>query len=182
MRRTEYGTKLYMARIFQSTHPMRGATNLPSCNLPIFVISIHAPHAGCDNAINRALDAIGISIHAPHAGCDASISHSGIYYSISIHAPHAGCDRLDNMCIALKLRFQSTHPMRGATGCTECIERRVPISIHAPHAGCDWCTAPRDGQQDDFNPRTPCGVRRRNSGKGRFVWDISIHAPHAGCD
>ena len=101
---------------FQSTHPMRGAT----CHflIQLFVvsyfnprtpcgvrhetlqfildsvtISIHAPHAGCDDILFMAGDLFPpISIHAPHAGCDrAECSHAG-QRSISIHAPHAGCD------------------------------------------------------------------------------------------
>ena len=34
----------------------------------------------------------------------------------------------------------------------------------------------------DFNPRTPCGVRRNPSKKKARVVIISIHAPHTGCD
>ena len=52
---------------------------------------------------------------------------------------HAGCD----------LHFYNTH------------HHKMHISIHAPHAGCDlddrrqlFC------RNQNFNPRTPCGVRR----------------------
>ena len=56
------------------------------------------------------------------------------------------------------------------------------ISIHAPLAGCDP-HAPGDLQrQEDFNPRTPCGVRRSSHAASRFTSLISIHAPLAGCD
>ena len=34
--------------LFQSTHPMRGATQTRRCSRCDYVISIHAPHAGCD--------------------------------------------------------------------------------------------------------------------------------------
>ena len=34
----------------------------------------------------------------------------------------------------------------------------------------------------NFNPRTPCGVRRRPWIVSVFSIKISIHAPHAGCD
>ena len=60
--------------VFQSTHPMRGATYY----FPVTVdadarISIHAPHAGCDYELRAdALERI-ISIHAPHAGCDGMV-------------------------------------------------------------------------------------------------------------
>ena len=57
------------------------------------------------------------------------------------------------------LRFQSTHPMRGAT--VPVCDRRlcVVISIHAPHAGRD--------AGDKYITGSNC---------------ISIHAPLAGCD
>ena len=56
------------------------------------------------------------------------------------------------------------------------------ISIHAPHAGCDKPDHNDRQRHDDFNPRTPCGVRPAIGGmKTRFI-NISIHAPHAGCD
>ena len=81
------------------------------------------------------------------------------------------------------MRFQSTHPARGATrdrfdhGSTPLV-----ISIHAPREGCDYnighglkldkisIHAPREGcdiegglslaLEFNFNPRTPRGVRR----------------------
>ena len=35
---------------------------------------------------------------------------------------------------------------------------------------------------NNFNPRTPCGVRPRRAGLTAFWLIISIHAPRAGCD
>ena len=148
--------------IFQSTHPMRGATRpCPACLLlsqdfnprtpcgvrhckhhhhPLFTdISIHAPHAGCDSTAHKLeLRAIRISIHAPHAGCDPLTrrGHEGTD-KISIHAPHAGCDKACGGGSSSYPLFQSTHPMRGATGVR-------PLSI---------------ARSMNFNPRTPCGVR-----------------------
>ena len=56
--------------LFQSTHPMRGATTHTCIGVGRQKISIHAPHAGCDNkALSEKADDV-ISIHAPHAGCD----------------------------------------------------------------------------------------------------------------
>ena len=57
---------------FQSTHPMRGATSPITCSVNVYIISIHAPHAGCDLLVSTGTPVNnGISIHAPHAGCDA---------------------------------------------------------------------------------------------------------------
>ena len=103
------------------------------------LISIHAPHAGCDVGarFGGPLPA-AISIHAPHAGCDlinAIFTVRHVYFNprtpcgvrhtekgiprtnskISIHAPHAGCDALNSSHSLFLHLFQSTHPMRGAT-------------------------------------------------------------------
>ena len=58
-----------------------------------------------------------------------------------------------------RIKFQSTHPMRGATYATLRDRRVIVISIHAPHAGCDY-------ERVRFGKRI----------------GISIHAPHTGCD
>jgi len=42
------GLKSSEKKQFQSTHPMRGATELRAEKLGEEAISIHAPHAGCD--------------------------------------------------------------------------------------------------------------------------------------
>ena len=80
---------------------------------------------------------------------------------ISIHAPRAGCD---------------------ANGAITPLSAIAIISIHAPRAGCDsavlWCRL----CTFHFNPRTPCGVRRRSGCIYRACACISIHAPRAGCD
>ena len=59
-------------KLFQSTHPLRGATLIIKVRKYIPNISIHAPLAGCDVdklAKEESLKA-KISIHAPLAGCD----------------------------------------------------------------------------------------------------------------
>ena len=100
--------------------------------------------------------------------------------------------------------FQSTHPLRGATEVAQKYGLDRPISIHAPLAGCDRAACSCLSQSEDFNPRTPCGVRPFRGRTDREVWEfqsthplrgatdrlfdldphfqISIHAPLAGCD
>ena len=125
------------------------------------------------------------------------------------------------------VEFQSTHPVWGATVDDAFKASHTEISIHAPRVGCDGgvrsSPTTRDGFQSthpvwgatclshgggasgpDFNPRTPCGVRRpwvvKSRSSGGFqsthpVWGatlrggrliplpgISIHAPRVGCD
>ena len=257
---------------FQSTHPLRGATMQLSIVLPLRIISIHAPLAGCDTIIKTfcnqmqnfnprtpcgvrpaaICEDIGtsgfqsthpsrgatvmninvnskteISIHAPLAGCDtrpacpSCPSHyfnprtpRGVrrtngtpmrwLFTISIHAPLAGCDQhgggrcapfadfnprtprgvrlLMWSVFSIWPRFQSTHPLRGATKYDDRRFKRMLISIHAPLAGCDLERQQLPDQTQNFNPRTPCGVRRHRRPKGRRWIRISIHAPLAGCD
>ena len=167
--------------IFQSTHPLRGATNFPGILYRGQRISIHAPLAGCDDMKKEAFAEPDISIHAPLAGCDVWKKFDAYCYSISIHAPLAGCDMVFLLFLMLILLFQSTHPLRGATcldvpifcgvyisihaplaGCDKDIKRVNlcrDISIHAPLAGCDRSHLSHIIKRAYFNPRTPCGVR-----------------------
>ena len=80
--------------------------------------------------------------------------------AISIHTPHTGSDipftrHRHGFC-----RFQSTLPIRGATGQRYTAQKRNPISIHTPHTGSGFGFA------------------------GRYFveWLISIHTPHTGSD
>ena len=123
--------------IFQSTLPMRGATISCKKLREVLLISIHTPHAGSDFTAVKDAVQINISIHTPHAGSDPEKTHVPADSEISIHTPHAGSDSiwsLTGMCpanfnphspcgerprypasAAVRLGFQSTLPMRGAT-------------------------------------------------------------------
>ena len=101
-------------------------------------------------------------------------------------------------------KFQSTHPLRGATTVWRGLLPSCRISIHAPLAGCDDLRGHIAHAPDYFNPRTPCGVRPQSIARRitaiqfqsthplrgatntaeriNDVLFISIHAPLAGCD
>ena len=70
------------------------------------------------------------------------------------------------------MEFQSTHPVWGATITEKGKARFTDISIHAPRVGCDARHTAIASTITDFNPRTPCGVRRQTSDtrytKGRY--------------
>ena len=78
--------------------------------------------------------------------------------------------------------FQSTHPLRGATGSPKKDGVFLFISIHAPLAGCDRLYYTAFCAPCHFNPRTPCGVRLIKYIDSDRSDGISIHAPLAGCD
>ena len=100
--RTPYGVRLTVYLVgftldleFQSTHPIRSATKAISDFAGLFDISIHAPHTECDRHTGRiAYPLLCISIHAPHTECDPRFDLGTKPQSL----------------------FQSTHPIRSATG------------------------------------------------------------------
>ena len=132
---------LYLGRSspFQSTHPVWGAT----CNDDGYTftgeISIHAPRVGCDFIVHNICDGLN-GFQSTHPVWGATWSK----------ASKAGASS----------EFQSTRPVWGATWRAAPFRWEGRISIHAPRVGCD---ARSDGdyyQGSNFNPRTPCGVRR----------------------
>ena len=106
-----------LSNVFQSTLPVRGATDFAPEVRPESYISIHAPRAGSDLLpVQQQGQALPISIHAPRAGSDVpcGLPH-GNEKHISIHAPRAGSDQAESLAAAVALGFQSTLPVRGAT-------------------------------------------------------------------
>ena len=105
----------------------------------------------------------------------------------------------------MKLSFQFTHPMWGATVVSVSDAVVDLVSIHAPRVGCDLIRRRKNGTSTRFNSRTPCGVRlvvglstgdhQRLFQFTHPVWGatgsdcfdfagvrVSIHAPRVGCD
>jgi len=79
-----------------------------------------------------------------------------------------------------RLLFQSTLPMRGAAKITEQIRKITIFQSTLPMRGAAFL---EDGQYTarvNFNPRSPCGERRRSPRLCCRLHSISIHAPHAG--
>ena len=102
--------------LFQSTPPVRGATTHFGDGDFLFEISIHAPRAGGDGYDGRIGLYVDISIHAPRAGGDAKISDRRVYeIDFNPRPPCGGRHALRALKSRIK-RFQSTPPVRGATG------------------------------------------------------------------
>ena len=211
---------------FQSTRPVRGATAARPPAEWRSGISIHAPRAGRDGPGQALRRDGGISIHAPRAGRDGGFTDGVSIAGISIHAPRAGRDPREDLQprqggisihapragrddVAVLVRVGvviSIHaPRAGRDGGLTGDRRHCPgISIHAPRAGRDTVTCTKGSKTQNFNPRAPCGARRKGDG-GRGCGDrfqstrpvrgatpghplrrsshqISIHAPRAGRD
>ena len=88
------------------------------------------------------------------------ISNCG--YPVSIHAPREGCDLQRTLAYSATLKFQFTHPGRGATSSTTTRERLGQVSIHAPREGCDPALAYSCHRGEEFQFTHP--------GRGATVW------------
>ena len=170
---------MYVAWVFQSTRPMRGAT------LTRTVIGGRAlhfnPRAPCGARQQRAVrcrDRRAISIHAPHAGRDGASREPAAISAISIHAPHAGRDLFLARVAGAPADFNPRAPCGARQQrAVRCRDRRA-ISIHAPHAGRDLCWLERLTWLGHFNPRAPCGARRSIQ---RASGNFSHFNPRAPC-
>ena len=126
-------------QVFQSTHPLRGATTM--CSGTRSATANFNPRTPC------------------------------------------GVRRLERTIDDLRQQlFQSTHPLRGATVKDFTLIRIISISIHAPLAGCDL-VVDYSAYMNQFisihAPLAGCDVCERD---GDLCAGISIHAPLAGCD
>ena len=119
------------------------------------VISIHAPREGSDKNWVAGRVTFRISIHAPREGSDWVRNHLFPDLEISIHAPREGSDRQKRPMFPGGSGFQSTLPVRGATGGLHRLPGVVQISIHAPREGSDPLTGVPSALAPHFNPRSP---------------------------
>ena len=192
--------------VFQSTPPVRGATlttiRMPPC--PAY-FNPRPPCGGRQRASTEASAQYDISIHAPRAGGDlANDGGHRLISRISIHAPRAGGDPTRMVSVLrsmnfnprppcggrpvcslprrLRQPFQSTPPVRGATGVQHTADSKRAISIHAPRAGGDGLRRTMQTPGKRFQSTPPVrGATFRYPGLLPPL-GISIHAPRAGGD
>ncbi len=137
------------------------------------LISIHAPREGCDHRRRlRLRPQAAISIHAPREGCDGICEFLGVAWrDISIHAPREGCDSERTILIFFCYLFQSTHPARGATIQSWLNGTMLLFQSTHPARGATRCAIIGCRALENFNPRTPRGVRQQTLPKSReFAW------------
>ena len=212
---------------FQSTHSLRSATGRCTAKRWQLEVSIHALLAECDQRkpplLRRRLsfnprtpcgvrrydrlicriDAGFQSTHSLRSATDSCLAASCFTFSFNPRTP-CGVRPMDNGDIKETDQFQSTHSLRSATPRKYLFERGVSVSIHALLAECDRFRHSVPCPVCRFNPRTPCGVRRKDRRKRRkrlrfqsthslrsatniFLFNelqyiVSIHALLAECD
>ena len=100
--------------------------------------------------------------------------------SISTHAPLARCDNRV-VQIILRIAFQLTHLLRGATWIVVRFCSSVVFQLTHLLRGATW-PGSRRMAHIHFNSRTSCEVRHRRRCCRLFTYGISTHAPLARCD
>ena len=93
-----------------------------------------------------------------------------------------GVRQHSHVLVLTSLRFQFTHPGRGATSDAESKHFHNRVSIHAPREGCDYLRGCHHCSHGSFNSRTPGGVRLGRRNEADIASTVSIHAPREGCD
>ena len=193
-----------MDNTFQSTLPLRGATR-PCRRIPLCgSISIHTPLAGSDKPKHRKTDNGNISIHTPLAGSD---NRSRPCWNARTHFnPHSPCGERHHRLrhrggiqifqSTLPLRgatgrayvlpfynkFQSTLPLRGATRDPVGVRALERISIHTPLAGSDLGPTDPAFVSDIISIHTPLAGSDVGVPFVEELLRISIHTPLAGSD
>ena len=173
-----------LAKKFQSTLPVGGATWPWQQGERPKAISIHAPRGGSDMPDSDGLpETWMISIHAPRGGSDSAPGFrqrpgrhfnprspwgerqfqfviDELLHLISIHAPRGGSDVSQGIQRPVYGYFNPRSPWR---------ERRCScfLQLELPQY---------------FNPRSPWGERRCGNSFWSQNWIISIHAPRGGSD
>ena len=145
---------------FQSTHPARGATGQGRIVTGRLTFqSTHPARGATATCWRRPFLAANFNPRTPRGVRRGNGRLHRRREAISIHAPREGCDSKINGVSATTVKFQSTHPARGATprkngifGLPRYFNPRTPRGVR--QAGCVF-TFPCAY----FNPRTPRGVR-----------------------
>ena len=148
--------------IFQSTLPVRGATEIVrgvwgerrnfNPRSPCGERHDESPDDRCNGEFQSTLPVRGatdgdvqdsrstlISIHAPRAGSDERPAYTaGSFEDFNPRSP-CGERHVTRLVHAGSGKFQSTLPVRGATTAVRSHIFHIVISIHAPRAGSDFC-------------------------------------------
>ena len=170
-------------KIFQSTHPARGATLEISRVLPISgYFNPRTPQGVRRSSTRTTKCRCHFNPRTPQGVRRLIVNELISILEFQSTHPARGATRPGRPPRLVDGIFQSTHPARGATLLASMETELRSISIHAPRKGCDYLLkkslvilrisihAPRKGCDerrylvvrplDDFNPRTPQGVRQ----------------------
>ena len=146
---------------FQSTRPVRGATNTHSTINQVETFQSTRPVRGATIAFEfPERRQHRFNPRAPYGARQERGNELVSSTGVSIHAPRTGRD----------------HRLAGVE------HRKLQVSIHAPRTGRDGMRGPGCKVTKGFNPRAPYGARRLQGGGSGERDAVSIHAPRTGRD
>ena len=185
---------------FQSTRPLRGATDVAALVIGVRAFQSTRPLRGATSRRRALQVCAGISIHAPLAGRDASLAIlPDTHRHFNPRAP-CGARRLIREGEAEDSSISIHAPLAGRDTVSRADKAHRDISIHAPLAGRDFpalgavevvegfqSTRPLRGATPPaalflsaelhFNPRAPCGARRHHLRSARRAKNFNPRAP-----
>ena len=118
-----------VVKMFQFTHPVRGATVVGNRHSLSSLVSIHAPRAGCDPfQLLAGLYRILFQFTHPVRGATEMGQLIPFLCQVSIHAPRAGCDLLKRLLTLIVKSFNSRTPCGVRHRCPKVrINRRLDV-------------------------------------------------------
>ena len=167
---------------FQSTLPVRGATAETGVHALAKGISIHAPREGSDQMRQTVENLAKISIHAPREGSD--------YYRYLTHQdnpefqstlPVRGATG-PSWTSSWTAEFQSTLPVRGATKAPEFCIGIIEFQSTLPVRGATELGGQTSKGECKFQSTLPVRGATRTYFQAESDMIISIHAPREGSD
>ena len=190
--------------VFQPTLPLRGATRTSWSQCAPLCFN---PRSPCGERRRSSPDRSASARFNPRSPCgERRSSDHGSFPVGRGFNPRSPCgERLLEMTLSpLAVPFQPTLPLRGATGLWLWWHVGNRVSTHAPLAGSDGYGRTSCRESPCFNPRSPCGERRRHhrtmsrwcgfqptlplrgataaDPRGAPLGVVSTHAPLAGSD
>ena len=167
---------------FQSTRPIRGATQAKSDRIAAEQFQSTRPIRGATDGTHRLEQKVkDFNPRAPYGARQVRIIKAHQSPIISIHAPHTGRDWRSSAMWSRLFDFNPRAPYGARRLQQQAIEEMDGISIHAPHTGRDEVAIPLR-VLCEISIHAPHTGRDAHRGLQKRPAQISIHAPHTGRD
>ena len=150
--------------------------------MKVTAISIHAAQEGCDQAeaTNKTL-ASDFNPRSPRGLRPVGIMFSTNYKYFNPRSPR-GLRLNFNKVFVFGTKFQSTQPKRAATKEVGMIFKTEKFQSTQPKRAATVVAKNEKEAIDNFNPRSPRGLRLNSTVILYIAFKISIHAAQEGCD
>ena len=152
---------IFNAVKFQPTLPLRGATFFTEAELAELEFQPTLPLRGATPPCPRCRPALRrFNPRSPCGERHATNAAAATTNMFQPTLPLRGAT-LPQSSDGAPVAFQPTLPLRGATKRLPHHPRTSPVSTHAPLAGSDHGENAQERSEAGFNPRSPCGERRK---------------------